>query len=175
MRKFRALSRRMCLTPAVCLICAVVSTRQSQSHAGATLSLRERKRRLWYVRESGCLQFSAFHFFALKITGRRIFLELSLCHIRTVFTERTALLNPTRELKESWVLLSLFLVCHNLNVIWNMSLYFVSYVRTCICHKVPLIWLPSFSSLIEGTASKLPVWVVLLLYSCELVKIEELA
>lgn len=61
--------------------------------------------------------------FALKITGRRIFLELSLCHIRTVFTERTALLNPTRELKESWVLFYLFLVCHNLNVIWNVSAF----------------------------------------------------
>lgn len=159
----------------VCLIRAVVSTRQSHSHAGATLSLRERKRKLWYVRESGCLQFSAFHFLPWRSLVEGFFLELSLCHIGTVFTERTALLNPTRELKESWVLLSLFLVCHNLNVIWNVSLYFVSYVRTCICHKVPLTGIPSLSSLIEGTASKLPIWVVFLLYFCELVKIEVLA
>lgn len=63
-RKFRALSPRMCLTPAVCLMRAVVNTRQSQSHASVTLSLRERgrKRKLWYVRKSACLQFSAFHF-----------------------------------------------------------------------------------------------------------------
>lgn len=151
MRKLRALSPRMCLTPAVCLIRALVSTRQSQSRAGAALSLRQRE-------SSGMLgKVHVYSFvpsiFALRITGRRIFSKLSLCHIRTVFTERTALLNPTRELKESWVLLSLFLLFRNLNVIWNMSLYFVSCVRTCIYHKIPLIWKPSLSSLIEGTAA----------------------
>lgn len=47
---------------------------------------------------------------ALKMAGGRIFFffELSLCHIRSVFTERTALLNPMRELKESRALLSVF-------------------------------------------------------------------
>lgn len=96
-------------TRRACLICAVVETRHSHSCAGATLSLRDREKisdKLGKVPIYSLVP----SILALKMAGGRIFFffELSLCHIRSVFTERTALLNPMRELKESRALLSVF-------------------------------------------------------------------